>query len=146
MNWLQDSRGHWSIAIVRIMVGFVFLSEGIQKFLFSESLGIGRFVKIGIPAPHFFAPFVGGVEIFFGVLIVIGLFTRISAILLLINISVAIVTTKLPMLTEKGFWAVMHEARTDYCMLLGLIFLIVAGSGSASLDFYFSARRRGRKA
>lgn len=123
-----------AIILVRIMVGWVFLSEGIQKFLFPAALGVGRFAKIGIPAPQFFGPFVGVVEIVCGTLLIVGLLTRLASIALLIDISVAIVTTKIPMLAKTGFWATMHEARTDFCMLLGLIFLLIAGAGSFSLD------------
>jgi putative oxidoreductase len=119
---------------IRLMVGWVFLSEGIQKFLFPAALGVGRFAKIGIPAPQFFAPFVGVVEIVCGSLLILGLLTRLAALPLLIDILVAIASTKLPMLAKAGFWATMHEARTDYCMLLGLVFLIIVGAGPCSLD------------
>jgi putative oxidoreductase len=120
--------------LIRLLVGGVFLAEGIQKFLFPAALGVGRFVKIGIPAPQFFAPFVGVVEIICGTLLIIGFITRLAAILLLIDISVAIATTKIPMLSRAGFWSTVHEARTDYCMLLGLVFLLLVGSGPLSID------------
>jgi putative oxidoreductase len=120
--------------LIRLLVGAVFLSEGIQKFLFPAALGVGRFVKIGIPAPQFFAPFVGVVEIVCGTLLIIGFITRLAAIPLLIDISVAIATTKIPMLSRVGFWSTVHEARTDYCMLLGLVFLLLVGSGPLSID------------
>ena len=120
--------------LIRLLVGAVFLSEGIQKFLFPAALGVGRFVKIGIPAPQFFAPFVGVVEIVCGTLLIIGFITRLAAIPLLIDISVAIATTKVPMLSRVGFWSTVHEARTDYCMLLGLLFLLLVGSGPLSID------------
>ena len=120
--------------LIRLMVGWVFLSEGIQKFLFPQALGAGRFVKIGIPAPHFFAPFVGVVEIVCGALLIVGLFSRVAAIPLLIDITVAIATTKIPLLAKSGFWAAMHEARTDYCMWLGSLFILIVGAGSLSLD------------
>ena len=120
--------------LIRLLVGAVFLSEGIQKFLFPAALGVGRFVKIGIPAPQFFAPFVGVVEIVCGTLLIIGFITRLAAIPLLIDISVAIATTKIPMLARAGFWSTVHEARTDYCMLLGLVFLLLVGSGPLSID------------
>jgi putative oxidoreductase len=123
-----------AIFFIRVMVGCVFLSEGVQKFLFSESLGVGRFIKIGIPAPEIMAPFVGVVEIVCGALILFGLLTRLAAIPLLINISVAILTTKLPMLLQSGFWKMAHEARTDFSMLLGLLFLLIVGGGRWSLD------------
>jgi putative oxidoreductase len=123
-----------SIMLIRLLVGSVFLSEGIQKFLYPDALGIERFIKIGIPAPEFFAPFVGVVEIVFGFLMIIGLLTRIAAIPLIINISVAIISTKIPVLINQGFWKMAHEARTDFSMLLGLIFLLIVGAGKFSLD------------
>ncbi len=129
-----DGRGDAANALVRVLVGAVFLSEGIQKFLYPEALGVGRFAKIGIPIPHVSAPFVGVVEIVGGALLLGGLLTRIATVLLLVDISVAIATTKIPMLVSKGFWAAAHEARTDWSMFVGLVFLLVAGAGSRSLD------------
>lgn len=123
-----------TIILIRLMVGLVFLSEGIQKFLYPVELGIGRFTQIGIPYPEFTAPFVGIVEIVCGSLLVIGLLTRLAVVPLLIDISVAILTTKIPLLLQKGFWPMAHEARTDFCMLLGLVFLLIMGAGGISCD------------
>ena len=123
-----------AVLIIRILAGWVFLSEGMQKLLFPESLGAGRFSKIGIPLPSFSAPFVGVIEIVFGVLIIIGLLTRISTIPLLIDICVAIGTTKIPILMAKGIWAAAHESRTDISMLLALVFLLIVGAGPWSMD------------
>ena len=136
-NLLVRSEAPAAVVLVRLLVGLVFLSEGIQKFLFSEALGVGRFTKIGIPAPEFFAPFVGAVEIGCGLLVVLGLVTRLAAVPLLIDILVAIATTKVPMLAQSGFWAAAHESRTDNCMLLGLIFLLMVGGGPWSLDTWW---------
>lgn len=136
----QMDRYEKAIVLVRILVGWVFLSEGIQKFLFPAALGVGRFAKIGIPAPWVMAPLVGGVETVFGALILIGLFTRLATLPLLIDIVVALLTTKLPFLVKHGFWATLHEARTDVSMLLGLIFLLIVGAGSLSLDAKRSSR------
>jgi uncharacterized membrane protein YphA (DoxX/SURF4 family) len=133
-SWMFDDSAPASVLLVRLLVGIVFLSEGIQKFLYPATLGAGRFTKIGIPAPQFFAPFVGGVETVCGALLIIGLVTRLAAIPLLITISTAIVTTKIPFFLRNGFWAVMHEARTDLCMFLGSIFLIAVGAGPLSVD------------
>jgi uncharacterized membrane protein YphA (DoxX/SURF4 family) len=130
-----------SIVMVRVLVGWVFLSEGIQKFLFPAALGAGRFVKIGIPAPQMMAPFVGVVEIGCGLLILLGLFTRWAALPLLIDIAVALFTTKLPLLAKDGIWSALHEARTDLSMVLGLLFLLLVGGGSIALDAKLSARR-----
>jgi uncharacterized membrane protein YphA (DoxX/SURF4 family) len=129
-----------AIVLIRILVGWVFLSEGIQKFLYPAALGVGRFAKIGIPAPQVMAPFVGSVEIVFGALILTGLLTRLATIPLLITISVAILTTKVPFLVKHGFWAALHESRADISMLLGLIFLLIVGAGSISLDARLSRR------
>jgi uncharacterized membrane protein YphA (DoxX/SURF4 family) len=123
------------VFLVRLMVGSVFLTEGIQKFLFQDALGVGRFIKIGIPAPEIMAPFVGVVEILCGALLLFGLFTRLATVPLTINILVAIATTKIPMLFNGGFWKMAHEARVDWSMLLGLICLLLVGGGRWSLDY-----------
>src|SRR6266545_3917766 len=106
-----------AVLLIRLLVGAVFVSEGIQKFLFPVALGVGRFAKIGIPSPEIMAPFVGVIEIVCGALVLAGLFTSLAAIPLIIDMVVAILTTKLPMLISQGFWAMAHEARTDWCML-----------------------------
>ena len=124
----------WAALLLRILVGWVFLTEGIQKFLFPAALGVGRFTKIGIPWPHVTAPFVGVVEIICGMLLMIGLVTRFAAIPLLIDIGVAIATTKIPMLLHQGFWPAMHEGRADFCMALGLIAILCIGPGRLSCD------------
>ncbi|MEW6125910.1 MAG: DoxX family protein [Acidobacteriota bacterium] len=130
-----------AVIIIRLMVGAVFLSEGIQKFLFASELGVGRFAKIGIPNPDFFGPLVGTFEILCGTLVLLGLFTRLALVPLLIIISVAIATTKLAMLPEKGFWTTAHEGRTDYAMFLSIIFLLIVGAGVWSLDARLAKRR-----
>jgi len=130
-----------AIILIRLMVGAVFLSEGIQKFLFPEAVGVERFIKIGIPAPEILAPFVGVVEIVCGTCILLGLFMRFAAVPLIINMLVAIATTKIPILLQKGFWSMAHESRTDFSMLLGSIFLLIVGAGRFSLDDYLQRKR-----
>jgi len=120
----------------------VFLCEGIQKFLLPDSLGVGRFIKIGIPAPHIMAPFVGIVEIVCGSLISVGFLTRLAAIPLLIDILVALYTTKIVSLAKNGLWSTLHEARTDVSMMLGLIFLLIVGGGSLALDNFLRSRHK----
>lgn len=147
-----------SVILVRIAVGGVFLSEGIQKFLFPNDLGIGRFAKIGIPAPDLMAPFVGAVEIICGSLIILGLMTRLAAIPLTIDMCVALVSTKVPILLghgfwrfslsklpSYGFWSMAHEARTDFAMLFGSIFLLIVGAGAWSLDAAIGSNRLQRR-
>jgi putative oxidoreductase len=139
---LLDTNAPGPALFVRVIVGWIFLSEGIQKFLFPDALGIGRFIKIGIPSPAFAAPFVGVVEIVAGSLIVLGLLTRLAAIALLIDIAVAMVSTKIPMLVQKGFWPTMHEARTDLSMVFCLVFLLWSGGGVWSADEFLRRRSR----
>jgi putative oxidoreductase len=134
------SRVSKAILLIRFLVGWVFLSEGIQKFLFPDTLGVGRFAKIGIPWPQTTAPFVGTVEIACGTLVLVGLFTRFAAIPLLGVIAVALYSTKIVMFAKFGFWGSLHEARTDVSMLLGLMFLLVVGGGAWSLDGWFMRR------
>ena len=116
------------------MVGAVFFSEGIQKFLFPDDLGAGRFAKIGLPSPDFLGSFVGTFEILCGALVLIGLFTRFASIPLIIIMLVAIATTKAEVLADKGFWEMLHGSRTDWAMLLGSIFLLIKGGGLWSID------------
>jgi len=127
-------RAGMGLLLLRVMVGWVFLSEGIQKFLFPAALGSGRFLKIGIPYPHYTGPFVGVVEIVCGAMLILGIGTTYAVIPLLIDIAVAIWTTKIPMVHSQGFWAAMHEGRTDFCMLLGLIAIACLGAGRLALS------------
>lgn len=146
-----------AVILVRLLVGGVFLSEGIQKFLFPDENGVGRFAKIGIPSPEFMAPFVGVVEVVCGALILVGLVTRIAAVPLIIDMLVAILSTKIPILLGHGFWSfslrnvpyygfwgLAHEARTDLAMLLGLIFLLIVGAGVRSIDARIAIHPSGR--
>ncbi|MGO9839155.1 MAG: DoxX family protein [Polyangiaceae bacterium] len=134
IRWRNPSLAPVETLLVRLLVGGVFLSEGLQKFLYPDALGVGRFIKIGIPAPSLIAPVVGVVEIVCGLLLIVGLLTRMAAIPLIIDMLVALATTKIPILMKSGFWAMAHEARTDYSMLLGSAFLLLVGAGPLSLD------------
>jgi len=130
-----------AVIVIRLLTGTIFLSEGVQKFLYATELGVGRFEKIGIIYPSISAPFVGIVEIICGALLLLGLLTRLAAIPLLISMFVAIYSTKFNLLMESGFWKFAHEARTDYSMILCLIFLLIVGAGSFSLDSKFFERK-----
>ena len=129
-----------AVVIIRLMVGSVFLSEGIQKFLFPAEVGAGRFAKIGLPSPEFLGPFVGGFEIACGTLVLLGLLTRLAVIPLLTIMAVALYSTKLPILLKSGFWKMAHEARTDFSMIMGALFLLIVGAGTWSLDAWLNKR------
>lgn len=140
--------------LIRLVVGLVFASEGIQKFLYADAQGAGRFAKIGLPAPEVLGPFVGIVEIVCGTLLLVGLFTRLAAVPLVVNMLVALASTKWPILLghgywtiahtfapKAGFWAFLHESRTDLAMLAGAIFLMLVGGDEWSLDRLLFERR-----
>jgi uncharacterized membrane protein YphA (DoxX/SURF4 family) len=118
----------------RLVVGLVFCTEGIQKFLFPELLGTGRFATIGFTDPAFWAYFTGTFEIICGTLVILGCLTRIAAVPLLIIMITAFVTTKWPILINKGFWVFAHEYRTDFAMTILLLYLLIFGSGKWSVD------------
>lgn len=121
--------------VVRLAVGLIFLSQGILKYT-DPNLGVIRFARIGFRYPYFTAHFVGAFEILCGFLVLVGLFTRLASIPLLVIIATAIATTKLPELHHagQGFWYMVSDARTDFAMLTSLLFLLIAGAGSISLD------------
>ncbi|MDP4224256.1 MAG: DoxX family protein [Bacteroidota bacterium] len=120
--------------IIRLVVGLVFLTEGIQKFLFPDLLGTGRFMKIGFSDPAFWACFTGTFEIVCGSLVLLGFLTRIASVPLLIIMITAFITTKWPILMKQGIWPFAHEYRTDFAMTLLLIYLFIYGAGKASID------------
>jgi len=137
---------HWPAALIRLMVGPVFLLEGLQKF-FDPALGSGRFEKIGFAAPELWANAIGGLEVTAGLLILLGLFTRPAAAVTGCIMVGALLTTKLPILLGHdlgpfvvrelpayGFLPMAHEMRTDWAMLCGSVFLVLSGGGAWSLD------------
>jgi len=147
INKLASTTAPAAVILIRLMVGGIFLSEGIQKFLYPAELAAGRFAKIGIPWPEVMGPFVGGVEVICGLLLLLGLFTRLAAVPLIITMCVALISIKVPILLGQevlgfslrplpryGFWSMMHESRNDICMLFGSIFLLAVGAGKWSLD------------
>jgi len=131
-----------AVIIIRLLVGAVFVSEGAQKFLYPAEAGAGRFEKIGIPAPQVVAPLVACFEIGCGALIILGLATRLAAVPLVVIMLTAIATTKIPILMHDGFWKMAHEARTDWSMLLGSIFLLIVGGGAWSVDALWTRNRQ----
>lgn len=133
-----------AVILVRLMVGAVFLSEGIQKFMFPDDpdRGAARFAKLGFSSPDLTSHFVGSFEIVCGACILLGLLTRLAVLPTITIMVVAITTTKIPTLQKQGFWDMAHAARTDFCMLLGSLFLLWVGAGRWSVDAGLAARRR----
>jgi uncharacterized membrane protein YphA (DoxX/SURF4 family) len=144
---LLASSAPGAVALIRVAIATVFVSEGIQKFLYPAALGAGRFAKIGIPAPEVMGPFIGVVEIACGALVLVGLLTRLASLLLIADMAVALLSTKVPILLGRGYWlfaapsggkfgvwAMLHEARTDLAMLLCSVFLFFVGAGPWSVD------------
>jgi putative oxidoreductase len=153
LTWLGNPPvdGPASTVVLRIMAGGVFLWEGILKFVYANQ-GVGRFTKLGMPFPHLTANFVAGVEIVGGLLLLSGLMTRLIAIPLMIEMIVAMLSTKIslylgtsplplpPAPPIVGIWAVLHEIRSEYAQLLTTGFLLINGAGRWSLDGLFRTK------
>jgi len=132
-----------SQVLIRLSVEVIFLTQGILKYT-DPNLGVIRFTKIGFPFPDFTAHFVGTFEVICGFLVTVGVFTRLANIPLLIINLTAIATTKVPELFRptQGFWFMVTDARTDFAMLTGIIFLLIVGAGKVSFDWKLSTRKR----
>lgn len=155
INWVLHPPvdGPRAAILIRVMAGTVFLWEGIIKFVFANQ-GVGRFTKLGFPAPHFTATADAWFEIIGGTLLIAGLLTRVIAIPFIIEMLVAMASTKIPMYLgtsplplppvppQIGFWAVLHEIRSEYAQLASCAFLMLAGPGRWSIDAMLSRRRR----
>ncbi len=153
INWLLHPPldGARATILIRVMAGTVFLWEGILKFVYANQ-GVGRFTKLGFPAPHFTATADAWLEIGGGILIVSGLLTRVIAVPFIIEMLVAMASTKIPMYLgtsplplppvppQIGFWAVLHEIRSEYAQLASCAFLLWAGPGRWSLDALLARR------
>ncbi len=133
--FFRPAPGPASILLIRLAVGLIFFTQGILKHI-DPNMGLARFTRIGFPHPYFTAHFVGAFEIVCGILVLLGLWTRASAVPLLIVITTAIATTKIPELfrANQGFWYMVSDARTDFAMFSSLLFLILAGGGAWALD------------
>jgi putative oxidoreductase len=129
--------------LIRLAVGLIFLTEGVQKYLFPDLLGTGRFLTIGFSHPAFWAYFTGTFEIICGTLILLGFITRLASIPLIIIMITAFITTKIPILLHKGLWPWAHEYRTDFAMTLLLVYLY--GAGRWSFDSKITNIRINRK-
>jgi putative oxidoreductase len=150
---IASSNAPAATILIRLVVGVVFVSEGIQKFIFPDEVGAGRFAKIPITGAETVAPIIGGIEVVCGILILAGLLTRVAALPLIAIMLTAIFSTKIPILlgTEflgfslrkvsyYGIWGFLHESRTDLAMLFGSLFLFIVGAGKISIDAIISGR------
>lgn len=139
-------RKNLPMILIRVIVGVVFLTEGILKFVYPGELGVGRFAHIGLPFPHVLAPIVAAVEIAAGGALILGIYAGDAALLLLVVILTAIVSTKIPILMghplgrfapakleHYGLLSFIHEARTDLSMLFGLVAILLDSGVKISL-------------
>ncbi|MGB9226107.1 DoxX family protein [Mycobacterium sp.] len=147
--WTSPVRGPKASILIRLMAGGVFLWEGILKFVYHNQGG-GRFALIGIPMPETMATFVAVLEIVGGILLICGLFTRLISIPFIIEMLVAMLSTKIAMYfgtshlplppapPRTGFWAVLHEIRSEYPQLMSAMFLMIVGPGPWSIDAWLA--------
>jgi len=137
-----DNRASGAILLIRLYVGAIFVIEGVLKFVRADALGAGRFEKIGLPASALLANFDGVLEIGCGLLILAGLFTKLATLPMIADMLGAILLTKVPLLwgnaalypKEAGVWDFLHEARLEFAMLCGCLFLFIIGAGAFSAD------------
>jgi len=150
--WFSPGEGRWSI-FIRLALAGVFIPEGLQKLTNPDILGAGRFERIGIPWSEFFGPLVGWAELIAGILFLVGYASRAAAVPIIVIMIVAIISTKIPILLGREWWifslrdldrygflSFTHETRTDWAMLMGALYLLLAGSGRWSLDERFGSR------
>jgi uncharacterized membrane protein YphA (DoxX/SURF4 family) len=156
IDWLLHPPvdGPAATVLPRLMAGGIFLSEGILKFVYTNQ-GVGRFTKLGFPFPEGTATFVAGLEIIGGTLLILGLATRAIAVPFIIEMLVAILSTKVglylgtsplplpPAPPKVGMWAVLHESRSDWAQLLTSAYLMFVGPGRFSIDARLAKRRHG---
>ena len=155
ISWFLNSpvTGRSTILIIRLMAGTVFFWEGILKFVYANQ-GVGRFTKLGFPFPETTAHIIATGEIIGGLLLIFGLFTRITAFYFIVQMIVAVLSTKIdlyfgrsplpmpPAPPKMGFWAVLHEIRSDYAQILNCLFLLIEGAGRRSLDFIITTSKK----
>jgi uncharacterized membrane protein YphA (DoxX/SURF4 family) len=142
-----------TILIIRLMAGSVFFWEGMLKFVYPNQ-GVGRFTKLGFAFPATTAHIIAVGEIVGGLLLVFGLLTRVVAFYFIVQMLVAVISTKIdlyfgtsplplpPAPPKVGIWAVLHEIRSDYAQILTCLFLLVEGAGRRSLDFVISTSKK----
>ncbi|MEX1213307.1 MAG: DoxX family protein [Balneolaceae bacterium] len=140
-NRITATNDKSSTVLIRSMVGFIFFTEGLQKFLFPHIRGAGRFEEMGLPVPEFLSYFVASFEVLCGALILLGLLTRIAAVPIIFIMLSAIILTKLPILVEENFWVMVYISKIDMAMLIGSLFLLMEGGGRWSLDRRFFSSR-----
>ena len=155
INWFLHPpiAGQSTILIIRLMAGSVFFWEGILKFVYVNQ-GVGRFTKLGFPFPETTAHIIATGEIIGGLLLIFGLFTRITAFYFMVQMIVAVLSTKIdlyfgrsplpmpPAPPKMGIWAVFHEIRSDYAQILTCLFLLIEGAGKRSLDFIIATSKK----
>jgi putative oxidoreductase len=142
LNQFTATRASGAVVLIRLYVGLIFAGEGVLKFLRPDALGPGRFIKSGIPAGTFLAYLDGAFEIGCGVLILVGLLTRLATVPMIVDMLGALGITKVPLLwahaplypKEGGFWDFFHEGRLEVAMLCGSVFLLIVGAGGYSVD------------
>jgi putative oxidoreductase len=139
-SYILSTTNDSKIILIRLVVSLIFISEGIQKYLFLEILGPGRFQEIGFSHAFFWAYFTGACEMIFGFMVLLGFLTRVASVPLLIIMAAAFITTKIPLFVTQGFWTFLHEYQTDFSLTVLLVILFICGGGKWSADLKILTR------
>ena len=126
--------GLFSTAVIRWMMGPVFLREAIRKCIQPGSRGTERFGKIELPAPEILGCSVGTTEILCGLPLAIGFYARADTIPMLTFLAVPLLFTKVPILLNDGNWEAAHAKRTDFSMPPGSVCILLRAAAWWSLD------------
>lgn len=127
------------LLLLRLVLGVIFIAHGLQKILVDSIPGVAAgFGGMGIPAPEVAAVVVAGVEVVGGALLIVGLGTRVFAVLLTVSMAVALVLVHL----AAGFFAA--DGGYEYVLLLAVASLALAltGPGRIAIDALIARRRR----
>lgn len=126
-----------ALLLLRFALGIIFISHGYPKLFTHTPQAIQFFRQMGFPG--YFAYLAGVIEFFGGLLLVLGLFTRIAGLLIAAEMAVAIWRVHLPM------GPVTAVKNYEFPLVLATAALVLAGVGAGLFSLDYAIFRDGRK-
>ena len=137
----NNKLNQWSLTLLRVTVGIIFIYHGYFKLFVSGGFNgtIDFLTQIGVPYPIYFALIVGVAEFFGGILLLIGLFTRLASLVLITDMLVAFFKVHL----KQGFFITPKTYGYEFVLLIlaTLFALLIGGSGMISVGRLFKRKR-----